>query len=71
MYILLFTKIIKRRYAKCPSQIDKKTSCCKIFIITVLWGVLSPLSHYFDSAGYANRDSMKDDFTCLTGIILS
>ena len=54
IYILIFTKIIERRYAKCPSQINKKTSCCNIVKYSSLLcfkAFLSPLSHCFDSAG--------------------
>ena len=54
IYVLIFTKIIERRYAKCPSQINKKTSCCNIVKYSSLLcfkAFLSPLSHCFDSAG--------------------
>ena len=54
IYILIFTKIIERRYAKCPSQINKKTSCCNIVKYSSLLcfkAFLSPLSRHFDSAG--------------------
>ena len=62
IYILIFTKIIERRYAKCPSQINKKTSCCNIVKYSSLLcfkAFLSPLSHYFDSAGIVHSRREK------------
>ena len=55
IYILLFAKIIERRYAKCHSQINKKTSCCnncKIFIITVFCRIFKPPGPLFWLGGY-------------------
>ena len=70
IYILLFTKIIEKRYAKYSSQIDKKRAVVLIVKYSSLlcFGTfLSPLSHCFDSTGIVtppkgeNRPRRKSD----------
>ena len=70
IYILLFTKIIERRYAKYPSQIDKKQAIVNIVKYSSLLcfiAFLSPLNHCFDSAGIVappkeeNRSQRKSE----------
>ena len=54
IYILYFSIIIEIRYAKCPSQIDKKRAVVIIVKYSSLLcfiAFLSPLGYCFDSVG--------------------